>query len=93
MPGYLKDGQAGLYLSAGGLHRPVSQCWSNLALFERHAIGALFLLRICLVGTDCDGIQRAQVLRLFVMLALVYSAADCLITTLHSRSSFEFQFQ
>lgn len=45
------------------------------------------------MGTDCDGIQSTQVLRLFVMFALVYSAADCLITTLHSRSSFEFQFQ
>lgn len=92
MPGYSKDGQAGLYLSAGQ-RPPPSASWPILALFERHAVGALFLLRICLVGTDCDGIQRAQVLCLFVMLALVYSAADCLITTLHSRSSFEFQFQ
>ena len=73
MPGYLKDGQAGLYL---------------LASFKRKTVGTLVCLWVCLMSTYCDCVQRAQVLCLFVMSALIYCAADCLVTRMHKISSF-----
>lgn len=73
MPGYLKDGQASLYL---------------LASFKRKTVSTLVCLWICLVCADSDCVQGAQVLCLFMMSALIYCAADCLVTRMHKISSF-----
>ena len=74
MPDYLKEGQAGLYL---------------LDSFKRQTVSTLFGLWIRLVSTYGNRIQRAQILSLLMILALVYSTADCLIAGMHKLSSFE----
>ena len=65
MPGRRKDGQAGKYL---------------FPRFERQTVSALVDRRVCLVSAYGDRVQRAEILRLFMVFALVYGAADRLIT-------------
>ena len=64
VPGRRKDGQAGKYL---------------FSFFKRQAVGALVYGRIGLVGTYGNGVQRAEILRLLMMLALINGAADGLV--------------
>ena len=50
-----------------------------LALAEGLAVGALVLSGICFVGADQNAIQRAVVLAVAVISALLYGAFDALV--------------
>lgn len=62
-----------------------------LLLVEGHAVGALVLGGIALVGANQNGIQRAVVLGSAVVGALAYGTLDALVgVTVHKRSSSAF---
>ena len=46
---------------------------------KAHAIGALFLGRVTLMGSDCNAVQRAIILSIAVVCALGNRAFDALI--------------
>ena len=54
-------------------------CSRVLLLTEGLAVGALVHGGICLMGTDQDSIQRAEVLLTAVVGALLHSAFDALV--------------
>lgn len=66
---------ASVSLSSGQLAR-------SLSYFKRQAVCALLLRRIGLMRPDCDTIQRAQILCVLVMHALVHRTSDGLVTTM-----------
>ena len=51
-----------------------------LLFAEGHAVGALILSGVCLVGTNQNTIQRAVVLAVAVVAAAVYAAADGVVS-------------
>ena len=65
----------------------------ELLLAEGHAVGALILGGICLVGTHSDAVQRTVVFLLAVMCTLADSTLDGLVgMAVHKKASFEFGF-
>ena len=64
MPDRLKDGQAGKYL---------------FSFFERQTVCTLVYGRVGLMGSYGDGVQRTEILGLFMMFALIHGAADRLV--------------
>ena len=66
---------------------------SELLLAEGHAVGALILSGVCLVGTNGDAVQGTVVFLLAVMGTLADGAFDGLVgMTAHKKASFEFGF-
>ena len=65
----------------------------ELLLAEGHAVGALVLGGICLVGTHGDAVERTVVFLLAVMGALADGTFDGLVgMAVHKKASFEFGF-
>ena len=65
----------------------------ELLLAEGHAVGALILGGICLVGTHGDAVERTVVFLLAVMGALADSTFDGLVgMAVHKKASFEIGF-
>ena len=64
-----------------------------LLLAEGHAVGALILCGIVLVGTDTDPVQRTVIFLLAMVGALTDSAFNGLVgMAVHKKASFEFGF-
>ena len=64
-----------------------------LLLAEGHAVGALILSGVCLVGTHSDAVERTVVFLLTVMGTLADSTFDGLVgMAVHKKASFEFGF-
>ena len=66
----------------------------RLLLPEGHAVGALVLGGVFLVGTDLDAVQGAVVFTLAVVGTLMDGTFDRLVgMAVHKKSSFEFEFR